>query len=170
MLLLPAACAFGQGRALSLAYEGGMITHPGLSAGYHQRIGAHNAWVLQGGVKLGFYYHKGYQTGVFLTPVLQGLHINQKGFMWGVDFGAGPQRTYIPKSYKIDDNGSVTRDRSAGMMQWVFTPGIRFGKDLTERRLVPLQWFINPQLQFRKPAVGRMEKYFLLGVGVNYGL
>ena len=168
LLLLCTTHLFAQDNMLSFAYEGGMITHPGLSMGYHYQIGKHNGWVLQGGVKLGFYHHKGYQTAVFLTPVIQAQHISEKGFIWGLDLGGGPQRTYIPKAYKIGDAGSVSRDRSAGMMQWVFSPGIRFGKDLSERRMVPLQWFINPQLQFRKPNVGRIEKYFLLGAGVNY--
>ncbi len=172
LLFLCAAAipGFSQRQMVSLAYEGGMVTHPGLSAAYLAPIATRNGWVLQGGIKVGFYYHRRYQTGIFLTPVIQGQHVSTKGFIWGVDMAAGPQRTFIPNTYKVDDSGSISKHRSAGMMQWVFTPGIRFGRDLSERRMVPLQWFLNPQLQFRRPATGRMEKYFLMGVGINYKL
>lgn len=170
LFIVLAGTLFGQGGMISIAYEGGMITHPGASVGYYHQICKHNAWALQGGIKLGFYHHKNYQTAVFLTPLIEALHINSKGTIWGVDFAAGPQRTWIPNSYKIDNAGKVMRDRAAGMMQFVFTPGIRFGKDISEKRMLPIQWFINPQLQFRRPESGRMEKYFLMGVGFNYKL
>jgi hypothetical protein len=170
-LLLLALQSFGQrDKMISVAYEGGMITHPGLSAGFLVQASEKKSWVLQGGVKLGFYYHRRYQTAIFLLPMVQAQHIGNKGRLWGLNFAAGPQRTIIPKSYKIDDNGSIHRVRSAGMTQWVFSPGFMIGKDLSEKRMVPLQWFINPQLQFRRPNVGRSEKYFVLGAGINYKL
>jgi hypothetical protein len=172
LILLLTSQLFGQQRdkMISLAYEGGMITHPGMSAGFLVKAGEKNSWVLQGGVKLGFYYHRRYQTGIFLLPLVQAQHLGNKGRLWGFNIAAGPQRTIIPKSYKINDDGTIRRDKSAGMTQWVFSPGFMFGKDLSERKMLPFQWFINPQLQFRKPTTGRTEKYFILGAGINYKL
>lgn len=164
------ATAQNSGQMLSVAYEGGTITHPGLSVGYSKEIKNVKQWHLILGAKAGFYYHKRYHTAVFLLPNLQLNHIGSKGFLIGADLHVGPQRTFIPNVYEVDDAGNVSRNKSAGILQWVVAPGIRFGKDLSIKKGIPLQWFINPQLQFRNPMVGRNEIYFLLSIGINYKL
>ena len=155
---------------ISIAYEGGSITHPGLSIGYGIQLKQISKWKLVAAAKAGFYYHHRYQTAIFILPGLQLNHISKKGFLWGVDLQVGPQRTFIPNVYEVDDNGKIEKDKGAGIFQWVIAPAFRIGGDLSVKRNLPIQWFINPQLQFRNPTVGRNEKYFLLGIGINYKL
>lgn len=155
---------------LSFAYEGGTITHPGLSVGYAVQLKETPKWQSLASVKTGLYYHKRYQTAFFLLPNLQVQHIGKRGFILGAEISAGIQRTFIPLAYEFLDNGTIKRERYAGFMQFIVAPGIRIGKDLFIKKDIPIQIFINPQLQLRNPLVGRMEKYLLMGIGVNYKL
>ena len=173
LLLLLAMPAFGftqtvHPKIISIAYEGGTITHPGLSIGYAIQLKEISKWKLSAAAKAGFYYHKRYQTGLFILTGIQANHISSKGFIWGLEIQGGPQRTFIPNVYEVDNNGNVKRNKGAGILQWVIAPGFRIGRDLSVKKGFSLQWFINPQLQFRNPMVGRNEKFFLLGIGVNY--
>ena len=155
---------------LAIAYEGGMITHPGASVGYFAQAKALNKWTIYGGGKLGFYYHRRYQTAVFLLPGVQAQRVGTKGFLWGVDLSAGPQRTFIPRAYEVNREGNIIKEKLAGISQWIIMPGFRIGRDLSVKRYVPLQWYINPQLQFRKPTIGLPEKYLIMSIGISYKL
>lgn len=155
---------------LSVAYEGGNITHPGLSFGYSLSIKQLQNWVFLTGAKIGFYYHHNYQTAIFLLPKFEIDHIGGTGFLYGVEVGFGPQRTFIPHVYEVDASGNIEKQKMGGVFHWVIAPGLRFGKDLSVTKNIPIQWFINPQLQFRNPAVGRNEKYLIMGIGINYKL
>lgn len=157
------------GPILTVAYEGGNITHPGVSVGSSLCVtDGIGKWSLYMGVKAGFYYHRRYQTGIFLLPHIRVMYQHTNGWMGGAEINAGPQWHLIPKAYAITDAGTIDRIKGAGILHWVIAPGLRFGKDISLEKDIPMQWFINPQLQFRNPRIGRKEKYLLMGAGINY--
>ena len=177
MLLLITGWSHGQdlrrSRFLSLAYEGGFVAHPGFSLGYHWAYSLGEKWSVRPGVKTGAYFHRRYQNAVFLTAKAQLLHSGKKGGFYGFEVNAGFQRHFIPHTFSVREDGSIEK-RAAGTNHLVYAPGFLLGGRLLRSSKHYLEWYLNPQLQFRQlhgnSKEFKRENYFLLAFGVNYRL
>ena len=110
---------------LTIAYFGEMITNPGLKIGLEvgwkswessktKKDGTAKSYStnLNPGVGIGFYYHKDYQTGLFLVPELGITRQSQRGGYWGGGFGLGYLFALTPNTYSVE--GGEVEKTTAG--------------------------------------------------------
>lgn len=180
LLLLPLwGWSQDQGPRLRIAYLGGQITHPGITLGIDQVLFSKDQERSNGatvrkewryGLDLGVYYHQDLHTGIFITPQLEWLRTGNRGGQWGFGLAAGYLRTFIPRVYEVDDAGNVSKRSLAGTDHGILMPHLRFGKDLSWKKKLPLEWYLQTNLMLQYPYFGGVNKYFLLEAGLNYHL
>jgi hypothetical protein len=164
-----------QATYVKIAYEGGMFTHPGLSAGIERTLGSKkNAedgpWnEFRWGGKLGFYFHRRYQTGVFVLPGISWVKTSSAGFQYGAGFHTGYLRSFIPNTYKVSEDGSVTRKRFFGTNHLALVPSFSLGKSLVKSN-IPIEYFFNSQVMVQKPYFEGSNIYYVFSAGINYKL
>ncbi len=159
-----------------IAYQGGLITHPGLSLGWSKTFlnrektkrkgAAQREW--RYGFSLSAYRHRRMQTGLLITPQLEKIHTSARGNQWGAGVAAGYLRAFIPNTYSVSDDGHVSKEKLSGTNHAVFMPYFRFGKDLEVRLNLPLSWYVQTNLMFQFPYFEQTNKYLLLEAGVQY--
>jgi len=168
--------------SIFVSYFGETITHPGLKIGVDFQL---KSWdktkikknkdkkIIQKGIDLiqgiGFFYHKDYQTGIFILPELSYSKKNAKGNFLMAGIGAGYMRTFIPNVYDLNSNGEIER-MHAGYNYFLTNYSITFGKDLSKKKMIPLSIFIKPQLMYVLPNATNGVSYFALELGVSYKL
>ncbi len=168
--------SIGQNQAMyiKIAYEGGMFTHPGFSVGIERSLGLKkNAdgpknefrW----GGKVGFYFHRRYQTGVFVLPGVSWTKTTPGGFQYGGGFHTGYLRAFIPNTYQVSDAGSVDRKRFFGTNHLAIVPSFSLGKSLLEKN-ISIEYFFNSQIMIQKPYFEGSNIYYVLSTGINYKL
>ena len=89
--------------SINLSYFGEMITHPGLKTGVTFNLKNWNKNKIDLTPSVGFFYHRNYQTGVFMLPELSYARMNKKGNYTAAGIGAGYMRSFIPNVYKLVD-------------------------------------------------------------------
>ncbi len=168
--------------SVSISYYGEIITHPGLKINTDFNV---KNWDKVRNTKknsektvnksliispsLGVYYHKRYQTGLFLMPELKYKRLNPKGMFYEFGIGAGYLRTLIPNTYEVSENGVVEKV-PAGNNYFSTNYFIAFGKDLKINKNLPLAYFIKPQFMFAVPNFPGGTSYFALELGICYKL
>ncbi len=168
--------------SFSVAYYGEMITHPGMKVGVNYRL---KKWTKtkenKGGIQkqitkryllspsIGFYYHKRYQTGVFLIPEIKYQRAHQKGRYIEMGLGAGYLRTFIPNTYTVDDNGEVD-NTSAGYNYFATNLFFTFGHQLKVRNTGVTGYYIKPQFMYALPNFSRGVGYFALELGLIFSI
>ena len=138
---LTAAEVIGAQSAISLAYFGETITHPGLKVGIsfplyewekHKTLRNGREKLLDKRIdlspQLGFYYHQDYQTGLFVLPELSYIRQNAKGNYTALGVGAGYLHTRVPRVYDFDPSGEIEQIRS-GHHYFISNYFATFGKD-----------------------------------------
>ena len=174
-LAIPIA-SIGQKHAMyiKVAYEGGMFTHPGLSAGIERPLGskknAEGPWnEFRLGGKLGFYYHRRYQTGVFVLPGISWVKTTASGFQYSAGFHVGYLRAFIPNTYYVSDDGSIIRKHFFGTNHLAIAPSFSLGKSLVKKS-IPIEYFFNSQVMVQKPYFEGSNFYYVFSLGINYKL
>lgn len=187
ILLFLAATTIAQGQNLRpqsvyVSYFGETVTHPGLRVGASYQLKAwektktkksgkekliHKSIDLSPSV--GFYYHKDYQTGIFVLPELSYSRKNVKGNYITFGIGAGYMRTFIPSVYEQNSNGDIEKI-NGGYNYFVTNYSIAFGKDLSHKENLPDNIFIKPQLLNSIPNYSNSVWAFALELGVSYKL
>jgi hypothetical protein len=168
--------------SISASYFGESLTHPGLKIGvsYHLK-----SWdkAKKGesfppkiinksfdlGPYIGFYYHKDYQTGIFILPEFSYTKKNTKGNFLTFGLGAGYMRTIIPNVYEINSNNEIEKT-SEGNNYFLTNYFILFGKDLSIKHKIPLDIFLKPQIMYAMPNYPKGITYFAIELGVGYKL
>lgn len=162
-----------------VAYQGGMILHPGLNLGL-----AYPIWdksrekrnsklvrqELRLGLNAGFYYHRRMHTGLNIGPEIEWLRTGSRGGQFGLSLETGYLRTFIPNTYEVDDSGSVYPARGSGTDHYFFSPGLRLGKAYRVGEANTWSWYIRPKLQFQTPYSFRTNKYLQTEIGLNFKL
>jgi hypothetical protein len=158
-------CSFSQGGKpfFTATYEGGMITHPGAGVSAGTELFAHGKIHLDVGVKAAFYSHKNYRTAVYLLPFASLWLKNEDKLWYGVNYGFGIQRTFIPHSYTVNESGGAERLRFAGTISRLSGVGILLSG---RTKYDGCRWVINPQLLQNPSGISKKEKYFVLGMGI----
>ena len=176
---LAATGVLGAQSAISLAYFGETITHPGLKVGLsfplHQweqhkmrRNGQEKLLdkKIELSPQLGFYYHQDYQTGLFVLPELSFIRQNAKGNYTALGIGAGYMHTRVPRVYDFDANGEIEQI-GTGYHYFISNYFATFGKDLSVKKGIPLSIYAKPQLIHALPNAGKGIWYFALELGLS---
>ena len=183
ILLVIALLAFASGlraqSAISLAYFGETITHPGLKVGVsfplyqwekHKTLRNGREKLLDKRIdlspQLGFYYHQDYQTGLFVLPELSYIRQNAKGNYTALGIGAGYMHTRVPRVYDFDTSGEIEQI-GAGYHYFISNYFATFGKDLSVNKGIPLSIYAKPQLMHALPNAGKGIWYFALELGFS---
>ncbi|MBX2875965.1 MAG: hypothetical protein KTR30_27840 [Saprospiraceae bacterium] len=177
LLALP-SIGFGQAGAsyLKIAYEGGQIGHPGLVVGWNKAFHYGEKQKDSGkiisrewryGAQLGFYHHRRMHTGLLALPQIEWLRTGAKGGQWGFGVSAGYLRTIIPSTFEVIEN-QVAQTHFRGTQHFVVQPHLRFGGDLSLRRDVPIEWYLQTNLMWQMPHLDGSTQYFLLEAGITY--
>lgn len=158
-----------------------MIAHPGLKIGIDYTLKTWNKEKTKKGLSekvsksyhlapsVGFYYHRRYQTGVFLNTELSRKRQNSRGGYCSYGFNLGYLGTVVPHTYSLSESGVV--ERGLGKHSYVWTGcSLAFGKDLSVQHDMPFSWFVKPQFMYALPNFPRGVGYFILETGITYKL
>lgn len=169
-------------QSIYVSYFGETVTHPGLKFGVSYQFKrwdktkirrSGNEKVIQKSIdfspSIGLFYHKDYQTGLFVLPELSYSRKNIKGNFQSLAIGAGYMRTFIPNVYDLNSNGAIEKIH-VGYNYFITNYSITFGKDLSIKKKIPLCIYIKPQLIYATPNYSKGIKYFAMELGVNYKL
>ena len=168
--------------SISASYFGESITHPGLKIGVNYHLKSWDKTKTKKNTSqktiykridlspnVGFYFHKDYQTGLFVLPELSYTRKNAKGNFMIFGMGAGYMRTFIPNVYEINSNNEIEKTPE-GYNYFLTNYFIAFGKDLSIKHNIPLEIFLKPQIMYALPNYPNGITYFALEVGVCYEL
>ena len=168
--------------SISASYFGESITHPGLKIGINYELKNWDKTKIRKNTSkktiynridlspsIGFYYHKDYQTGLFVILELSYTRKNAKGNFMTYGLGAGYMRTIIPNVYEINSNNEIEKT-SEGYNYFLTNYFIAFGKDLSINHKTPMDIYIKPQIMYALPNYPNGITYFALEVGVCYKL
>ncbi len=180
-LFMSLTVAHGQGlrpQSISASYFGEMITHPGLKLGAHYSLSSwektrKNGVTVNKGIQvsptIGFFYHRRYQTGLFVMPEIAYTRRNAKGHYFEVGAGFGYLRTFVPNTYQVSASGEVSKT-SAGHNYFSGNLFLTFGKNLEPLTKLPMDVFLKPQWMYAVPNFPNSVSYFALELGLNYRL
>jgi hypothetical protein len=168
--------------SVSISYFGETITHPGLKVGVDYELGSwqkSTTWksgkskMVRSSISVsanaGFFYHKDYQTGLFVIPEAGYTRKKANGNFVTYGLGAGYMRTIVPDVYESNPEGEFVKT-SQGYNYFLANYSVAFGKDLSVSREIPMDIFVKPQLMSALPGVTGGVAYFAVELGVKYRL
>lgn len=166
--------------AVSVSWFGETITHPGIKLGVTYQLKSYEkSKEKKNGNKknitktfdlspcIGAFYHKNYQTGVFVMPEISYSRKNAKGNYKAIGAGAGYMKTFIHNVYEMKGDGDIKKTH-AGSNYFVTNYFITFGKDFTIGKNIPAGIYIKPQLMYALPNYPKGVWYFALEAGLKY--
>jgi len=166
--------------SVSVSYLGEMVSHPGLkiSADFSIKEWDKTKITKKDSSKrirksflispaLSFFYHKRYQTGLFIMPETKYTRQNPKGGFYALGIGLGYLRTFIPNTYDVNSSGEVNKS-AAGHNYFATNYFISFGKDLSIQNNLPIAFFIKPQFIYAIPNFPNGTGYFAIELGVRF--
>jgi hypothetical protein len=160
-----------------VSYFGESITHPGLKLGMQFILSGKNP-IIKPNAKtvyrqltvrpnIGFYYHPGNHTGVFINTEIGFRIIRPRGFMGQISLGAGYQRTFLAaKTYELSEQDDFRRVVLAGSNQFMPSMNIALGKVMKgeNRRIISYYAGIGGFLQY--PYNGMWLPSLVLEMGI----
>ena len=165
-------------KSISFSYFGETITHPGFKFGLNYQIKGWNSIKddgqeikknIQLSANIGFFYHKNYQTGLFILPILSYKRQKENGNFRAIGIGTGYLRSIIPNVYELKMDGNYDKI-NAKNNYFLTNYNISFGKNLSIKHKIPIEYFVKPQLLVASPNTPNGVKYFVLEIGVNFNL
>lgn len=169
-------------KSIYASYFGETITHPGLKVGADfsckswskkKMTKKGNEKVIQKNIYLcpciGFFYHRDYQTGLFILPELTYSRKNAKRNYLSCAIGAGYMRTFIPNVYGLNSNGEIERVHT-GYNYFITNYSIKLGKAFSDKNKYLSSIFIKPQLLNVLPSYSKSVWYFALEIGLSFNL
>ncbi len=169
-------------KSIFVSYFGETITHPGLKVGADfsctgwskKKIKKNgNQTVIQKNIYLcpsiGFFYHRDYQTGLFIISQLKYSRKKAKKNYLSYAIGAGYMRTFIPNVYVINSTGEIERFHT-GYNYFTTNYSVTFGKIFRNKNECLKSIFFTPQLINVLPNYTKSIWYFALEIGVSFDL
>ena len=90
----------------------------------------------------GWYHHPGFHDNLYFTVEWRMRRINKYGFFTEFSTGPGYSRTFLGgTTYQVDNNGKVSKIKSAGYNYALAIAGGGLGFDFSKRKRVPLSAF-----------------------------
>lgn len=164
------------------SYFGETITHPGLKIGLtYQLKNWDKTKTKKNGTKttiqrsldlnpsIGFFYHRAYQTGIFILPELSYTTKKANGNFLVTAIGCGYMRTILPNVYDLNSNGEIKKI-NVGYNYFLSSYALIFGKDLSVKKNIPISIFLKPQILYALPNATKGVSYFAFELGVSYKL
>ncbi len=146
------------------SYEGGMITHPGAGFEAGTPLYTSGRLGLDVGAKAAFYVHRHYRTAAYLLPQVTLWWGKEDRFRFGLRYGFGIQRTFIPGTYLVGESGGITHQKWAGSTTRLSS----FGVMLSGRtRWEHVRWVLSPQLLQNPSGFLKPERYVVVGFGIT---
>lgn len=159
--------------ALSFAYFGEFVGHPGFKAGVETPIagsykpGKRHSLLLLGG-NISAYYHRGNHTGLFADAELGYRFVTRGGFKAETFIGLGYHRSYIDGPvYSVNGSNEVKRNRFVGQNTLLLLWSFGLGKQMKNS---PVSWHIRPGIMVRTPHNSFILPHFFVETGVTYRL
>ncbi|MEQ9593330.1 MAG: hypothetical protein RLN86_12055 [Cyclobacteriaceae bacterium] len=161
---------------VDIGYSGGNIVHPGLTAGAYRVVkrkplnranGKVMAKDLLLGARLGFYFHKDYQTAFWLQGELARKKMKSRGRSRTISLGLGGIETWIPNSYLVDQNGSIDYRSGKGIAYFLLSPSIEWAKEISNYQGFISEWYVRPRIQWQFPYFQGTNQYLLIEMGVK---
>ena len=172
-------CLYGQPAGtwrLDLGYSGGNFVHPGASAGILKTIGqtlkerksgkSIGRDVMIGG-RAGFFYHKDYQTGLWLQGEIDRRKIRPNGRYGALSLGLGVIRTWVPNSYLVNAGGEVRYRAAKGIPYFLVSPSAEWGWKFKDPKQFLDGCYLRTTVQWHLPYFQGANQYFLFTVGFN---
>lgn len=178
LLLIPLFLQGQQSNSLRLdiAYSGGNIVHPGLCLGAFKTIHEHEKvkrngntrtrqWELGG--RLGSYYHRNYQTSLWVQGEAAWKNNHLKGSYYRFSLGIGGLQSWVPKSYRFTRSGELEYVGARGIPYILVSPSVEWG--WRPKKSLPWveSYFIRPRLQWQAPYFQGSNHYFLFEFGIS---
>ena len=161
------------------SYFGETVTHPGIKLGIGfdlkswetSRVRSKDTTILNKQITfiptIGGFYHKRFQTAVFVVPELQYTLYKEGGNYFGARLGIGYMYGKVPDVYELTAQNEINRI-SVGYHYLASNFGIVVGKDFNVTNLAPVNLYAAPQLLVAIPSTAGSLSYFVLEIGVTY--
>ncbi len=137
----------------------GSLTYPGFKIGIERpykviQIDKTKSWGTKTILKeryltlnLGFYHHQTFHDNLFLLAEWQLRRQKSNGWFFEFAPGLGYSRTFLGgTTYKVSENGEVTKKPLAGYNYAMFSISHGFGFDFSKRKAIPLKAYVKPSL------------------------
>lgn len=180
MLCLTGLCLYGQSGSdkwqLDAGYSGGNFIHPGASAGIlktvrqtlkERKSGKSIRRDLMIGGRVGLYYHKDYQTGLWLQGEIARRKIRPNGRYSALALGLGAIQTWVPNSYLVDSGAEVQYRPAKGIAYFLVSPSAEWGWKFQTPKQFLDGWYVRTTVQWQLPYFQGANQYFLFTVGFN---
>ncbi|OFX18324.1 MAG: hypothetical protein A2033_00620 [Bacteroidetes bacterium GWA2_31_9] len=142
-----------------------IIEKPRIPRKYGLKV-IHKEWIAS--INLTGYYHKNNHTGFWLNPELSRRRTGRRGGFKEFSYGIGFLKTFQPKTYIVNDDGSVDKVFMPGHGFFTISLGIAYGKDYSVKKNKPLCWYIKPNYYLIFPYNTLFNMGFGFEVGITY--
>jgi hypothetical protein len=143
----------------------GSIIYPGFKIGIERpykviQVEKQKSWGVKTYLKerywtlnLGFYNHPTFHDNLYLLAEWQLRRQKSSGWFFEFAPGIGYSRTFLGgATYKVADNGEVSKVSAAGYGYAMFSIAGGFGYDFMQKSEVPVKAFFKPSLFFMTPS------------------
>jgi hypothetical protein len=163
-------------RAITAAYFGETITHPGIRIGGDFSIvewnkksqDANAAGQLRGlylSPAIGFFYHRDYQTSIVTAVNVNYLKRTKHDNFVSFFLGGGMMNSFIPNVYQLN-NGNIEKVGYNSNYS-VLSFGTAFGKKIRKNSNRPLDLFAKPSFMRASPSAAGGVWYFMTELGIQ---
>jgi hypothetical protein len=149
---------------LKVSYLGSLI-YPGFKIGIEQpyeviQVEKQKKWGVKTYLKerywtlnLGFYHHPTFHDNLYLLAEWQLRRQKPSGWFFEFAPGVGYSRTFLGgTTYKVADNGEVSKKTAAGYNYAMFSLSGGLGYDFMQKTERPIKAFLKPSLFFLTPS------------------
>lgn len=161
---------------IDIGYSGSNIVHPGINTGAIKTIKSiekvrKNGKIIKKenliGGRAGFYFHRNYQTGLWLQGEIAHLRSKSDKRYHTFSLGIGCVETWVPKVYSINNQGDVEYSRAKGIFYGMVSPAFEWGWNFKKENKTLNSWYIRPKLQFQFPYFLGTNEYLLFEIGIH---
>ena len=153
--------------ALTAAYLGETITHPGATVGLEKYLLRKRQYKLFVGTNLGGYVHQRNHKALFATLQFGQRITFRSGWFVDQSIGVGYLITFLDgEVYTVNPTGSVEQMANTGRSHLMPSVSVGVGYDFTNKDIAKLQLFLRPQAFWQLP----FNHYALLHIGLQAGI
>jgi hypothetical protein len=118
---------------------------------------------------LAFYHHPTFHDNIYFTSEWGKRRIKNKGFCYEFSAGPGFSRTFISgTTYKVDDDGNISKIRLAGYYYGIITVGSGAGYDFSVKKRLSLAVISKMNFLFMFPYNSTIYIRPVLELGFRY--
>ncbi len=154
--------------AISIAYFGETLTHPGVSIGGGYTLLSRAWFSLHTGPTMGYYLHIRNHHALFGAVNLGLRATTTKGFFGELGGGVGYLHTWLAGAVYELKGDRFVEVRQSGRPHLMVHGDVGFGWDYLPRRHIPVSWFFKIGCFGEYPYNTFMMPHFFVRIGVAY--